>query len=145
MNNFIEIINTNFVENLGEDGEVFSEKGEMYCYKNEIVKTKSLKFIKENNNINNEYSSKIWEYVNDISTVNILICNKDNIRSNIKKCGKDLKPPIIVRDYKGSEHFFEIEIKGPCKIMYRPHNPLSCGARLWIETTEEVEGKTEMQ
>lgn len=74
----------------------------------------------------------------------IIHVHQNNIRSNIHKEPEDLKPPIIVKTYKGSEHFFELEITGPCKIFYRPHDPLSCGARLWIETTEEVIGKKEL-
>lgn len=29
-------------------------------------------------------------------------------------------------------------IEGPSTILYRPNNPLSCGARAWIETTSKV-------
>ena len=32
----------------------------------------------------------------------------------------------------------EVEILGPSKIVYSPKKPLSCGARVWIETESEV-------
>jgi hypothetical protein len=28
----------------------------------------------------------------------------------------------------------EVEFSGPSKMVYRPENPLPCGAKLWIET-----------
>jgi hypothetical protein len=30
------------------------------------------------------------------------------------------------------------EIRGPAKAVYSPDKPLSCGARVWVETTSEV-------
>jgi hypothetical protein len=30
------------------------------------------------------------------------------------------------------------EIRGPSKAVYSPDKPLSCGARVWVETTAEV-------
>jgi hypothetical protein len=38
-----------------------------------------------------------------------------------------------------------VDIIGDCKVIYRPHKPLSCGARLWIETKGEVIPVTEPQ
>jgi hypothetical protein len=52
-------------------------------------------------------------------------------------------PPLIVRAAKGKKRLgyaHELVINGPCKIIYSPHNPLDCGARLWIETESEVSG-----
>ena len=37
-------------------------------------------------------------------------------------------------------YFHEIEVKGGCKIVYSPDKPLSCGAKVWIETNGEVVG-----
>lgn len=48
------------------------------------------------------------------------------------------EPPISVKTYKGNVKCFEVEIKGPSKMVYSPDKPLSCGARLWIETDAEV-------
>ena len=49
------------------------------------------------------------------------------------------EPAIIVRTYKGSQHFTVVEINGPSKMVHSP-NPDSCGARVWIETHAEVVG-----
>ena len=32
----------------------------------------------------------------------------------------------------------EVYVDGPCKIVYSPDKPLSCGAKVWIETQDEV-------
>ena len=50
----------------------------------------------------------------------------------------DDEPPITVKTYKSNEKCFEVEINGPSKVIYSPDKPLSCGARLWIETDAEV-------
>lgn len=47
-------------------------------------------------------------------------------------------PPLIVRDYKGSRPAHEVEILGPSRLVNRPHDPLPCGARVWIETHAPV-------
>ena len=49
------------------------------------------------------------------------------------------KPPIVLRTYKGTRRAFGVEIRGPCRLVYFPDKPLSCGARLWLETEEEME------
>jgi hypothetical protein len=47
-------------------------------------------------------------------------------------------PPITVKTYKSNEYAYEVEVNGPCKIIYRPDNPLSCGAKVWVETEADV-------
>jgi hypothetical protein len=32
-----------------------------------------------------------------------------------------------------------VTINGPSRVVYRPDTPLSCGARLWVETEADVE------
>lgn len=49
------------------------------------------------------------------------------------------EPAIIVRTYKGSEHYSKVEILGPSIMVHSPE-PDSCGARVWIETEAEVVG-----
>ena len=44
-------------------------------------------------------------------------------------------PALIVRTYKGSKHFSEIEINGPSKLIHSA-NPDSCGARVWISVPD---------
>jgi len=37
-----------------------------------------------------------------------------------------------------NDYCHEILIEGPCKVIYSPDNPQSCGARVWIETVTDV-------
>ena len=63
---------------------------------------------------------------------------QQRIRQNIKRDAADREPPIIVRDGRKRTYGFEVEVTGPCRIVYSPDEPLDCGARLWIETDDEV-------
>lgn len=59
--------------------------------------------------------------------------NQLMIRQNIRNPGNP-KPPITIQTSKGSIRATEIELEGDSKLIYNNQNPLSCGARLWIET-----------
>ena len=62
--------------------------------------------------------------------------NQHKIRSNLKH---NLKEPVItVQTSKSNTYAHEVKIKGPSKVIYSPDKPLSCGARVWIETESEV-------
>jgi hypothetical protein len=58
-----------------------------------------------------------------------------------RKNGTD-DPAIIVRDYKGSKRAHEVELVHDGvvvgKFIYRPHDPLPCGARLWFESDNKT-------
>ena len=58
------------------------------------------------------------------------------IRAN-KKNGTN-EPVITVKTYKSNTYGHEVEILGSSKAIYSPDKPLSCGARVWIETDSEV-------
>lgn len=49
---------------------------------------------------------------------------------------------LTVKTYKSNDYASEAEIvvdgKVVAKVVYRPDNPLSCGAKVWIETEGEV-------
>ena len=62
--------------------------------------------------------------------------NQHVVRSN-KKHGKK-EPVLTVKTYKSNTYAHEVEIHGPSKVIYSPDKPLSCGARVWIETESEV-------
>jgi hypothetical protein len=51
--------------------------------------------------------------------------------------------PLTVKTYKTNTEAAEVAIIHDgvvvAKVVYRPDHPLSCGARVWIETTEEVQ------
>jgi len=57
--------------------------------------------------------------------------NMHIIRANAKH-GTD-EPAITVKTYKDNRRAREVSIDGPSKVVYRPEQPLSCGARVWIE------------
>lgn len=63
---------------------------------------------------------------------------QQRIRSNIKAAPEEREPPIIIRDKKNRTYANEIEINGPCRIVYSPDEPLDCGARLWIAVPDET-------
>ena len=58
------------------------------------------------------------------------------IRANKKHGTK--KPVITVKTSKTNTYAHEVEILGESKVVYSPDKPLSCGARVWIETDAEV-------
>lgn len=62
--------------------------------------------------------------------------NQHVIKAN-KKDGTD-HPPLTVKTWKRNWYATEVEILGPSKVIYSPDKPLSCGARVWIETDAEV-------
>lgn len=63
--------------------------------------------------------------------------NQHIIKSN-QKTG-ERAPPLTCKSYKENQYAHEIEIQGPCRVIYSPDKPLSCGARVWIETEAPVD------
>ena len=63
--------------------------------------------------------------------------NQLMIRQNLKNPNNP-KPPITIQTSKGSIRASEIDIEGESKLVYNNENPLSCGARLWIETNGKI-------
>tara|TARA_R100001594_G_scaffold146532_1_gene198047 strand:+ start:60 stop:278 length:219 start_codon:yes stop_codon:yes gene_type:complete len=65
--------------------------------------------------------------------------NQHKIRSNKKN---NLNEPVItVKTSKSNTYGHEVEVLGPSKVIYSPNKPLSCGARVWIETNSDVKIK----
>jgi len=62
--------------------------------------------------------------------------NQHVIRRNAKTGERE--PVITVKTYKSNDYGHEVIVDGPCKIIYSPYKPLSCGAKVWIETEENV-------
>lgn len=48
-------------------------------------------------------------------------------------------PPITIQTSKGALKVSHAQINGPSALIYSPDKPLSCGAKLWVETDAEVE------
>ena len=67
----------------------------------------------------------------------IVHINQHVIRSNAKTGERE--PVITVKTYKSNDYAHAVTIDGPCKIVYSPDKPLSCGAKVWIETESEVQ------
>ena len=67
----------------------------------------------------------------------VIHVNQHIIRKN-KKSGERV-PPLTCKTYKDNTYCHEVIINNHTKVIYRPDKPLSCGATVWIETTEEVE------
>ena len=65
--------------------------------------------------------------------------NQHKIRSNKKY---NLNEPVItVKTSKSNTYGHQVNILGPSEVIYSPDKPLSCGAKVWIETESEVEIK----
>lgn len=62
--------------------------------------------------------------------------NQHKIKSNTKT-GKREK---VLSIKMGGKVFYanQVLILGPSKIVYSPDKPLSCGARVWVETEEDI-------
>lgn len=67
----------------------------------------------------------------------IIHVNQHKIKSN-RKHGKT-ESCITVKTYKSNDYGHEVRVNGPCKVVYSPNKPKSCGAEIYIETTAEVE------
>jgi hypothetical protein len=69
----------------------------------------------------------------------IVHVNQHVIRSN-QKTGEQ-KPVLTVKRGKQNRYAHQVELTGPCRVVYADGvctKPLSCGARVWIETDYEV-------
>lgn len=75
----------------------------------------------------------------------IIHVNQHNIRSN--KDGQN-RPVLTCKTYKTNTYAHTAIIYGQdglpaAEIKYQPDKPLSCGAKVWIETYGKVETKQE--
>jgi hypothetical protein len=66
----------------------------------------------------------------------IIHVNQHIIKANKKNSTNN--PVLTIKTYKSNIYANEIEILGNSKIVYSPNNPLSCGAKVWIETHSEI-------
>jgi len=64
--------------------------------------------------------------------------NMHVIRKNIKTGATE---PVITVQFRGKPYrFATVEILGSSRVVYAPTAPLSCGARVWVETKAETIG-----
>lgn len=66
----------------------------------------------------------------------IIHINQHVIRSNLKTGKRE--PVITVKTYQENKYCHTVKVDGPCTVVYCPDKPLSCGARVWIETESPV-------
>jgi hypothetical protein len=67
----------------------------------------------------------------------IIHVNQHEIKANAKNGTNN--PVLTVKTYNSNTYAKEVIIKGDSRIVYSPDKPLSCGAKVWIETQSEVE------
>lgn len=66
----------------------------------------------------------------------IVHVNQHKIKSNRKL--KKNEPVLTIKTYKSNDYAHQVQLTGPCSVVYSPDNPLSCGATVWIETESVV-------
>lgn len=71
----------------------------------------------------------------------IVHVNQHVIKANAKTGERD--PVLTVKTYKSNKYAHEVDILDAegnvvATVVYRPDKPLSCGAKVWIETQHEV-------
>lgn len=62
----------------------------------------------------------------------IVHINSNTIKQN-KKISPEQRKPVIAVKGTESTYVYSLEIPAPCRVVYRPDKPLSCGAQVWIE------------
>ena len=67
----------------------------------------------------------------------IIHVNQHEVKANNKNGTNN--PVLTIKTYKTNTYAHEVSIKGESKVVYSPDKPLSCGARVWIETQARVE------
>jgi hypothetical protein len=62
--------------------------------------------------------------------------NQHVIRHNAKTGERN--PVLTVKSRGRNRYAHAVSILGPSTVVYAPDTPLSCGARVWVETTSPV-------
>ena len=71
----------------------------------------------------------------------VIHVNQHVIKSNAKR--NERKPVLTCKTYKTNDYAHEVLIYGQddrvaAKVIYSPDKPLSCGAKVWIETQNKI-------
>ena len=51
----------------------------------------------------------------------------------------DLKPVFTVKEYNRNTYGYQVMINDTVRLTYSPLKPLSCGAHVWIETSDHLQ------
>jgi hypothetical protein len=71
-------------------------------------------------------------------TIKRIHVNQHNIRINAKH-ESSCELPVFTIKNRGKTHVANhVRIDGPSELVYHKNDPLSCGAKCWIETTSPV-------
>lgn len=66
----------------------------------------------------------------------IIHVNQHHIRKNHKN--QSNTPVITIKQSGKTLYAWGVEFTGPCKLEYHESDPLSCGARVWISTNDDI-------
>ena len=72
----------------------------------------------------------------------IIHVNQHIIRANAKN--NECNPTLTIKQGKKNTYAYSVVIEGPSEVIYSPNKPLSCGARVWIETLSPVQINKEL-
>ncbi len=76
-------------------------------------------------------------FVMPAGTIKRIHVNQHIIRQNKKH---DAEDPVITVQWRNKSYTAKtLTIRGESTAIYSPKKPLSCGARVWVETTAAVE------
>lgn len=73
------------------------------------------------------------------SNIKRIHVNQHNIRANNKN--DEQLPPLTIKTSTANHKGYDAIIYGSSRVVYSPDKPLSCGAKVWIETHAPVEVK----
>ena len=62
--------------------------------------------------------------------------NQHVIRANAKTGNNN--PVLTIKKGKTNTYAHKVKILGESEVVYSPNKPLSCGAKVWIETTSSI-------
>lgn len=66
----------------------------------------------------------------------IIHVNQHVIRRNGKTGERE--PTLTIKQGRKNTYAHDVIINGPSRVVYSPDRPLSCGAKVWIETEAEI-------
>ena len=77
----------------------------------------------------------------------VIHVNQHIIKSNARR--NEREPVLTCKTYKTNDYAHEVLIYGrdgevAAKVIYSPDKPLSCGAKVWIETQNKVQTRKEL-
>ena len=72
--------------------------------------------------------------MNKIARIHV---NQHVIKANAKN--GESNPIFTIKQGGSNTYAFNVKVKGEMELVYSPDKPLSCGAKVWIETRGEIE------